>query len=144
MPKTRTLTDYPYEAFGRLLMMVANTREAQTLPCPTGMEAASIRGDLYAFRRAARGNITKALHYGIDPDLIERVKIKVVPEGLRLYHVDDQPAVKAIEELLAQAGAPRPSGLPPADATTGEKMKDAGESMARVLAGLKVDDGKTE
>lgn len=143
MPKTRLITDYPYETYGRLLMTIARTKEAQTIPAATGALAASLRGDLYAFRRAVEGNRTRALSLGIDPELLARVKIKIVQEGVRIHHVEDQPGVRAIEALLGQMGATEP--LAPTG-SPGAQAEDSGvfdpDAIVARLKGLT--DGKQD
>ena len=136
MPKTRSIADYPHEAYGRILTAVARTKESQTIPCRTPMEAAALRGDLYAFRRATQGAVTKAHTMGIDPDLIAKVKIQVVkePAGVRLYHIDDQPGVAAINVLLGQLGVPLTAAVDLGIQPEPDLVDEALASQDRILA----------
>lgn len=136
MPKTRSLIDYPTDDYGPAFMVVANTKVALAIPCPDGKQAASLRGDLYAFKRACGANIVKARLLGIDADAIQKVKIRINTEGLELYHVEDAPGVASIREALARLGVPvLPVASPVNLGEAQARAMDVEASIARLLAG---------
>lgn len=110
MPRTKNLTHYPYEAYGALFMKVEAGGPPVILPPKVGsLSAVSLRGKLYAFRRACERWREEAQGYGLDVDHISRVNITISKDGeLVLQLRNETPEARAIMEALeAMGGAPK-------------------------------------
>ena len=106
MPRTMELTHYPIEVYGRLFKMVVKGGAPVMLPPLVGISAMSLRGKLYAFRRAASRNKEEARARGLDPDFMAEVNISINAEGnLVLQHKTDTQEAKALLAALEIMGA---------------------------------------
>jgi hypothetical protein len=122
MPKARPLTGYPVEAFKALF---TRARSEPVLVPLTKPQALTLRGELYAFRRAARADQGEAARWGVDLDGMEQVAFRVVEEGLQAYPMEQSAAALAIVQALGQ---PLPTAQPrPAE-------DEAAASLARLRA----------
>ena len=81
MPRTRSLETYPNREFWALCQRILEAPVPFQVPC-TRPQAASMRGELYAWRRAAEAQPTQAAGYGIDVFKLRNVAFRVNDRGL--------------------------------------------------------------
>ena len=126
MPKARALVTYPVAHYHEIFRWVLDNQKPLVIQLPR-KEALTLRGELYAFRRAAESDLYTALEYGIDASRMREVSFTLVPEGLRAYPTASRPLLAAIAEALG--GSPEPL-------TTQEAKlsKEAHESLQRLIA----------
>jgi hypothetical protein len=118
MPRRRVLEAYPNRQFLALVTHVRATGQPFLVPC-TPSQAAGMRGELYAWRRACEDNPTGASVIGVDVSLLRDVAWKVDPAGL-LTIPEAKRAVPALIE--AALGAPAPA-LPSAQAAASASLE---------------------
>jgi hypothetical protein len=107
-----------------LYTKVAETRERVLIPC-TVTQAASLRGDLYAFRRAAENDLTKAQQLGIDVPGLRDVAFRVVKgEGLEAIHQSTLLGPGLIEAALG-------GNLPPVEGPAEKSLRLLREKLAK-------------
>jgi hypothetical protein len=101
MPRQRPLATYPLQQYLALFAKVATTREAVLIPC-TPPQAASLRGELYAFRRAAEHAPGEAEALGINLQHLREVAFRLPKEGtgLEALHQSALVGPKLIEAAL--------------------------------------------
>lgn len=80
MPRTRSLETYPNQSFWALVQRIL-AEETFTVPC-TQPQAASMRGEIYAWRRACEGLPGRASQMGIDVAQLREVAFRIGPKGL--------------------------------------------------------------
>ena len=80
MPRTRSLETYPNQAFYALVLRILAERTFR-VPC-TKPQAASMRGEIYAWRRACAASPGAASLLGIDPAKLREVAFRIDDEGL--------------------------------------------------------------
>lgn len=81
MPRTRSLETYPNREFWALVQRILSQPDPFIVPC-TRPQAASVRGELYAWRRACEAAPLQAAQYGIDSQQLREVAFRVKDEGL--------------------------------------------------------------
>lgn len=81
MPRTRQLETYPNPAFWALFDRVLSTQLPVTVPC-TRTQALSMRGEIYAWRRAAEAAPEQAAQLGITASRLREVALQISHEGL--------------------------------------------------------------
>ena len=81
MPRTRSLETYANRQFLALVKRTIALNAPVLIPC-TRPQAASMRGEMHAWRRAAEGNPDSARHYGIDLDMLRQVALRITAEGM--------------------------------------------------------------
>lgn len=99
MPRVRPLETYPYRQYMAVFTKVAASRQAFVIPC-TRPQAASLRGDLYAFRRACETQAGQAQAMGIEVDTLRDVAFRIVPDGLEACHQSQLVGPSLIEAAL--------------------------------------------
>lgn len=126
MPRTLALTHYPIDAYKALFNAVKPGGEAIILPPLEGISALSLRGKLYAFRRACQRNKEEAKMRGVDVDAMMEVNISVTEDGrLCLQHRRDTPEAKALLEALNQLGL----------GESAQQAQEANEMLKRLMGG---------
>lgn len=103
MARARPLDTYPLPQFVALYLRVATNREVITIPC-TPTQAATMRGELYAFRRAAESNPQAARDLGIPLEYLRDVAFRIKPEGLEALHQSQMQTPRLIEMALGLEG----------------------------------------
>lgn len=81
MPRTRSIETYPNREFWALCLRILESDEPFNVPC-TRPQAASMRGELYAWRRACEASPQAAASLGIDTFRLRDVAFRVKDEGL--------------------------------------------------------------
>lgn len=126
MPRARPLETYPLRQFVALYTKVAETRERVLIPC-TVTQAASLRGDLYAFRRAAEKDRSKADELGVDVNLLRDVAFRIVQgQGLEAIHQSTLTGPSLIEAALG-------GDLPPIEGPAERSLRLFKEKLAKGL-----------
>jgi hypothetical protein len=105
MPRVRPLETYPYRQFMAVFTKVAASREPFLIPC-TRPQAASLRGELYAFRRACEGQPGAAQAMGIELDTLRDVAFRIVADGLEACHQSALVGPSLIERALGAEAPP--------------------------------------
>lgn len=115
MPRTKPLDAYPNTHY---LALVAKVADGGTfvVGC-TRPQAASLRGELYAWRRACQADPAAAAQLGINVALLDAIGWRIKDEGLETYHVATLQSAKLIERALG--GLPDPEVSSPAKALAG-------------------------
>jgi hypothetical protein len=137
MPAAKPIKDYPWQRYWALFQHVADTRKTVRIPA-VGIKAMSLRGELYAWKRACRKNEALAVQLGIDLDKVAVVAMRIEGEDLVLEHHDASERVKLLVEAMRAQGIatePHPEGglvpeLPP------EQDNAATASLLAVIAKL--------
>lgn len=84
MPRTRSLETYPNSAFWALIQRIIAEAPATgqfTVPC-TKAQAASMRGEIYAWRRACEAAPQRAQDLSINLEQLREVAFRISDEGL--------------------------------------------------------------
>lgn len=81
MPRIRTIVAYPLQQFIALYQRVIDTQQPFVVPC-TRPQAASMRGELYAFRRACEGSPGEAEGLGVKVTNLRLVSFRITDAGL--------------------------------------------------------------
>lgn len=81
MPRTRALITYPNRQYLALIQRVLDTGQPFTVPCTRG-QAASLRGELYAWRRAAEEDAGEARLIGLPVDRFRDLAWRITDKGL--------------------------------------------------------------
>lgn len=97
MPKARPLTAYPISRYWAVFSRGARAPLAIPL---TGKEAATLRADLYAFRRAAEAAPDLAAQYGVDVSVLRQVTLTISSEGLVAHPLVESPIIRKLDEVL--------------------------------------------
>lgn len=105
MPRAKPIEAYPLPSFMGLYTRIATTRESLIIPC-TPPQAASMRGELYAFRRACEMSPAAAQSLGVDVAILREVSFRVKPEGLEACHQSTLTTPSLINAALGGAVAP--------------------------------------
>ena len=79
MPRTRPLDSYPNAEFWALVQRARH--EPFLVPC-TRPQAASMRGEIYAWRRAVERDPADAASFGIDAAVLRGMAWKITDQGL--------------------------------------------------------------
>lgn len=109
MPKSRAIRDYPWQAYYSLFERVATTKEAMAVPCQEGrIKPMSLRGEVYAWRRACIRDEAEARAMGIDTSILDQVVVSIEDGLVRFTHKDNTGAASAVLEALAQVGVAKP------------------------------------
>lgn len=136
MPSARPLTTYPWEAYAALFHHVARTGAEVRLVAPGGPKASlGLRGELYAFRRAAERDPIRAAEYGIDVAALGVVSIRAEPGWVVVGHRRGQAAGRLVAEALARLGVAPLEGPPTADPDPETTPAAAAAPPGPVLAG---------
>jgi len=129
MPRTRALVTYSNRQFIALCEKVLASGEPFTVPCSRA-QAASLRGELYAWRRAAEADPSDALALGVPWERLRDLAWRITDAGLETIPANmlvgpnlielalggavpplESPAMKALKALQANlAGEEPPSG----------------------------------
>jgi len=80
MPRTRSLETYPNQAFWALVQRIVAERTF-LIPC-TQAQAASMRGEIYAWRRACEAAPEAAARLGIDTGQLRLTAFRIGAEGM--------------------------------------------------------------
>lgn len=80
MPRTRSLETYPNQAFWALIQRII-AEGGFTVPCSRS-QAASMRGEIYAWRRACEGGQERATQFGINVGKLREVAFRIDDTGL--------------------------------------------------------------
>lgn len=81
MPRARFIDTYPNREFMALVEKIVSLNGPFLIPC-TQAQAASMRGELYAWRRSAKANPEHALSLGVDADKLYQVAFRISDDGL--------------------------------------------------------------
>lgn len=127
MTKARPLSTYPNAHYLALIARVRESGAPFLVPC-TPPQAASLRGELYAWRRACLARPDEAQAEGIDPDILATITWRIRPDGLETTPVAALPGPALIEQAL---------GHPPETAEA-----KAAEALARLRANLGEPNGR--
>ena len=120
MPRSRSLSAYPLPT---LVALIDKARvEAVVVPTADAKASASLRHNLYAFRRAAEADPQGATAAGVDLETLRDIYIQIVPEGLRVARMDEHPMAKALASVVGPVARPR------------TVADEASESLARLMA----------
>lgn len=125
MPRTKPLDAYPNAHYSALVARVSGGGTF-TVPC-TRPQAASLRGELYAWRRAAQAEPTEAAQLGINVQLLAAIGWRITDAGLETYHVAELQSAKLIEAALGQAPQ--------------QQESDAAKALAGLMSRLERGDG---
>ncbi|MGE0391543.1 MAG: hypothetical protein AB7P13_15620 [Candidatus Nitrosocosmicus sp.] len=127
MPKTRDIRDYPWQAYYALFEKVAKTKERISVVCEEGrIKPMSLRGEVYAWRRACMRDEAKALELGIQVDLLEQVVVTIGEGVVHFVHKDNTGAAAAVLQALAEAGVQPVAHQADANASLAETLKKLG------------------
>ena len=99
MARSRPLESYPLRQFVALFTRVATQREILLVPCSPA-QAATMRGELYAFRRQCEKNVAEATDLGIPVELLRDVSFRIQPAGLEALHQSQMQTPALIEAAL--------------------------------------------
>jgi hypothetical protein len=124
MPRSRPLTGYPLAAFRALFTQAR--RAPVTIPLER-VKALTLRGELYAFRRAAQADPHEAARWGLVVDDMLQVALRVVPDGLEVYPLETSNAAIAIMAALGAGPLPKAEPKP-------SEAQEAADSLARLRA----------
>lgn len=105
--KSASLSAFPAADYWALLAGVAQAERRVTLTLPTQADAWSLRNDLYLFRQVCARDRQEALAAGIDPDVLQAIKIRAEGPILTLWarlHDTTTQAVRAALRSLPQVG----------------------------------------
>ena len=80
MPRTRSIETYPNQAFWALVQRIIAERTF-LVPC-TQPQAASMRGEIYAWRRACEATPEAAAYLGIDVAKLRLTAFRISAEGM--------------------------------------------------------------
>lgn len=128
MPRARSLETYPIAHYLGVFRRVVEGGGAFLIPC-TRAQAAALRGEIYAFRRAAETNPQAAALAGVDLGLLRAVAFRIADTGLEAIPVAELWGPKLIEQALGQA--------PPA-------MEDPAKAALERLKGMMPQEGQKE
>ncbi len=122
MPKTRSLVTYPNRQFIALVAKVLESGQPFTVPCSRA-QAASLRGELYAWRRAAEEDRAEAAQLGVPVERLRDLAWRITDKGLETIPANmlvgpnliemalggeapalESPAAKALRDLQARLG----------------------------------------
>lgn len=109
MPRTRPLETYPNREYWALCNRVLTDTRPFTVPC-TRTQAASLRGELYAWRRACEGDPVGATLYQIDPGRLRELAWRITEAGLETVLSSTLPGPSLIRAALGEL----PPGVSPA------------------------------
>lgn len=105
MPRIRNLDCYPHEAFVALVQRVLTTREPVVVPC-TRLQALSLQGELYAWRRACEGQPDAAATMGVPVQEMRKWSLRLAQSpsgeflGLQMLLTEQVPAIQLITAAL--------------------------------------------
>jgi hypothetical protein len=97
--KRKPLTAYPLAQFEALFARVVETGESLLIPC-TPTQAASLRGELYAYRSACQADPSGAERLGIRGINHYAVALRTTPHGLEVLLASALPGPALIEAAL--------------------------------------------
>lgn len=117
MPRTRNLETYANRQYLALIQAMLSRRangddSGQLVPC-SRTQASSLRGEMYAWRRACESTHEQAATYGIDSFALREFALQVTNEGLLCVHQSTLVGPALIEAAL---GKLPPASSPSADA----------------------------
>jgi hypothetical protein len=122
MPRTKPIETYPCTHYSALVRRVADSDEPFTVPCSRA-QAASLRGEIHAWRRACEQDKDEARSLGVPVDSLRKVAFRIVGAGLEVIPERMLVGPGLIEAALGMK--PLPAAEDPADA--------AQASLARLL-----------
>lgn len=99
MPRTRPFDSYPTRSYLALVRKVADSGQSFTVPC-SRTQAASMRGELFAWRRACEAEQGLARAAGVDLAQLRTVTWRVTNQGLECLFTTSLPGPKLIEDAL--------------------------------------------
>lgn len=127
MPKTRAIRDYPWQAYYSLFKRVAETKEPMTVPCQEGrIKPMSLRGEVYAWRRACIRDEAEAAAMGIDTSVLDQVVLTIGEGVVHFVHKDNTGAAAAVLQALAQVGVQPEAHKAEANAALAETLRKLG------------------
>ena len=98
MARTKSIATYPNAAFYALVQRVLNDRTF-LVPC-NASQAASMRGELYAWRRSCELAPDEARRIGVDPDKLRQVAFRISDAGMTGVLAEDLVTPKLIAGAL--------------------------------------------
>lgn len=104
MPRTRPFDSYPTQTYWALAARVLDSQAPFTVPC-SKTQAASLRGELFAWRRACMEDPGLAQAAGIDLARLRQVTWRITAEGLQSLLITTLPGPALITAALGGPGA---------------------------------------
>lgn len=123
MTRARPLLTYHHQQYMALVNKVLNENTAFLAPC-TATQAASLRGELYAWRRACELAPSEARALGVEPEKLRLIGWRIKPGGLETCLAADFDGPRIIEQAL------------------GGNLPDLASPAAQALAALQANLGK--
>jgi len=123
LARTRPLATYPSAHFLALI-----ERAPITVPA-TKTQAASLRGEIYAWRRACEQSPGEASLLGVNPAVLRDIILRIGEHGLEVLPMNELPSIKLIESALGTAPA---------------RVDPAAEALARMQSALRTEPTPTE
>lgn len=99
MPRAKQLETYPNNAFWAVVSRVLGTGKEFLIPC-TKAQAASMRGELYAWRRACESAPEKAEQLGITPSQLRNVAYRISDTGMTALPAEQLQTAGLIAQAL--------------------------------------------
>lgn len=99
MPRNRDLLNYPNQQFIALVQRVLATSAPFTVPC-TRTQAATMRGELFAWRRCCEADPVRALDIGCPVGDLRQVTFGISDTGLIAQLATSRPTPALIEAAL--------------------------------------------
>lgn len=122
MTRARPILSYHHQQYMALVSKVLSERKPFIAPC-TATQAASLRGELYAWRRACEQSPDEARALGVDPDKLREVGWRIRPTGLETCLSSDFEGPRIIEQALGGT-------LPPMQSPAAEALKALQEKLS--------------
>jgi hypothetical protein len=104
MPRNRPIVTYPLPQFMALVTRILDGRGAVTIPC-TPTQAASMRGELYAWRVACEQSPEEARSLGVPVERLREVAFRIRSLGLEVVHQSTLQTPALIEAALGTSPA---------------------------------------
>ena len=105
MARQKPIEAYPLAQFILLYRRASDSgQEDIVIPCTT-TQAASMRGELYAFRKACREGREEAERLGVPVELLEQVTFRIGAKGLIATRSENMQTARLIQEALGEAPA---------------------------------------
>lgn len=101
MPRERQLASYANDHYMQLIRAVVRDGQSVLVKLTQG-QAATLRGEIYAWRRVAEKSPIDAVQRGIDIDMIRRVAFRIGPDGLRAIPQSELTGPSAIEAAIGE------------------------------------------
>lgn len=105
MPRTRALVTYANRQFIALAMKVIDSGQPFLVPC-SRPQAASLQGELYAWRRSAEKDPEEAAQLGVPTQRLRDIAFRVTDKGLEAIPANMLVGPSLIEAALGEESAP--------------------------------------